>query len=77
MGSKERCFQYDFIIRHRRILIEVQGDYWHSTQKAKKCDLNKKIFCEKNGYKLLCIYEHELKNTKLVEEKIKNFTNKN
>lgn len=29
MGSKERCFQYDFIIRHRRILIEVQGDYWH------------------------------------------------
>lgn len=29
MGSKERCFQYDFIIRHRRILIEVQGNYWH------------------------------------------------
>lgn len=69
-------YKFDYYLGHKHI-IEVQGDYWHSTQKAKKCDLNKKIFCEKNGYKLLCIYEHELKNTKLVEEKIKNFTNKN
>ena len=29
MGSKERCFQYDFIVHGCRILIEVQGDYWH------------------------------------------------
>ena len=25
MGS----YQYDFIIHNKRILIEVQGDYWH------------------------------------------------
>lgn len=29
MGSDDRCFQYDFIIHGKRILIEVQGDYWH------------------------------------------------
>lgn len=29
MGSDEKCFQYDFIIHGKRVLIEVQGDYWH------------------------------------------------
>ena len=29
IGSGENCFQYDFIIHGKRILIEVQGDYWH------------------------------------------------
>lgn len=29
MGSGKRCFQYDFIIHKKRILIEVQGNYWH------------------------------------------------
>lgn len=30
MGSKKiGCFQYDFIIHNKRILIEVNGDYWH------------------------------------------------
>ena len=27
--SENKCFQYDFIIHNKRILIEVQGDYWH------------------------------------------------
>ena len=30
MGSKNTgIFQYDFIIKNKRILIEVNGDYWH------------------------------------------------
>lgn len=29
MGGANDCWQYDFIIRDKRILIEVQGDYWH------------------------------------------------
>lgn len=29
IGFGENCFQYDFIIHNKRILIEVQGDYWH------------------------------------------------
>lgn len=33
MGDGKRNFQFDFIIRHRRILVEVQGDYWHGNPK--------------------------------------------
>lgn len=33
IGSGENCFQYDFIIHNKRILIEVQGDYWHANPK--------------------------------------------
>ena len=29
IGFGENCFQYDFIIHNKRVLIEVQGDYWH------------------------------------------------
>lgn len=29
MGSGEKCFQYDFIIHEKRVLIEVHGNYWH------------------------------------------------
>jgi len=39
MGFGDSCYQYDFIIHKKRILIEVQGDYWHA---------NKKMF-NKNG----------------------------
>lgn len=33
IGFGENCFQYDFIIHNKRILIEVQGDYWHANPK--------------------------------------------
>ena len=33
MGFKDSCFQYDFIIHGKRILIEVQGTYWHGDPK--------------------------------------------
>ena len=29
MGDGNNNWQYDFIVRHKRILIEVDGDYWH------------------------------------------------
>ena len=32
MGNKDKCYQYDFIIHKRHILIEVQGDYWHANK---------------------------------------------
>ena len=33
MGFNDSCFQYDFIIHGKRILIEVQGTYWHGDPK--------------------------------------------
>ena len=29
MGDGNRNYQYDFIIKGKRILVEVNGDYWH------------------------------------------------
>lgn len=34
MGFKDSCYQYDFIIHGKRILIEVQGNYWHGDPNA-------------------------------------------
>ena len=81
MGSGDKCFQYDFIIHDKRILIEVQGNYWHgdpaiynedgsngkkklnNVQKEKiKRDVLKKEFAEDKKFKLICIWESEIKN---------------
>ena len=81
MGSGEKCYQYDFILRHKRILIEVQGDYWHGhpdmynndgsngkkklndTQKNNmKRDIEKRNFAIEKNFKIIYIWESEIKN---------------
>ena len=62
MGSKDKCYQYDFIIHKQHILIEVQGDYWHA---------NKKYYNKsgKNGKRKYT--EVQIKNIKRDKEKKK------
>jgi G:T-mismatch repair DNA endonuclease (very short patch repair protein) len=74
---------FDFLIRDLKILIEIQGDYWHANpSKYKKDDyisypekkilaediwkkdFNKKDIAEKKGYKVIYIWECELKKIK-------------
>lgn len=65
---------FDFFIIKKRILIEVDGDYWHcnpdseykvakySTQKANvKNDLRKNEIAKKNKLKLLRFWESDIK----------------
>jgi very-short-patch-repair endonuclease len=70
--------QYDFIVHNTKILVEVQGDYWHCNPKiygSKKfseieqrqrikiiSDLKKKIYAKERGFKILCIWEQDIKN---------------
>jgi len=69
--------QYDFVHKEKKIIIEVQGDYWHGNPNiyglSKKPlndiqklnidkDLKKKIWCENNQYNLLCFWEQDIKN---------------
>lgn len=73
--------QYDFGIKDKRILIEIDGDYWHSnpklfnidgtdgkrkinnTQLGKiKKDVIKTNFALKHNFKLIRIWEDEVKN---------------
>ena len=75
MGDSKRNYQYDFIIHGKRILIEVDGDYWHAnpnykperplTEQQKKNILNDKEkdkFAEEHNFKLIRIWESEIKN---------------
>jgi len=74
-------YQFDFIIKSRRILIECQGTYWHgdprfynidgSNNKKKlnemqiikqQKDKKKKEFAESHNFKLIEIWEEEVKN---------------
>ena len=75
MGNGKRNFQFDFIIRHKRILIEVNGDYWHGNpriyneselnyiqQRKRLDDIKKKEFAESKGFILLTIWEYDINN---------------
>lgn len=73
--------QFDFGNKEHKILLEVQGDYWHSNpilygenkikindiQKMKIIqDKDKKIFAEKNDMKLFIIWETDIKNNNFI-----------
>ena len=60
---------YDFKISNKNILIEVDGEYWHSAEdvkknfmhlKNKKNDYLKNIIAKKRGYKLIRIWGKDL-----------------
>ena len=77
------CYLCDFIINNK-IVLEIQGDYWHANpffynkneldliqKKNIKRDENKKIFLEKLGYSVFYFWERDiLKNVKKIEEKL-------
>jgi G:T-mismatch repair DNA endonuclease (very short patch repair protein) len=75
----DKKYQYDFYIGNK-IIIEVQGDYWHGNplkygeglkplndiQKFKiERDKIKKIYAEENGYKIVYIWESDINKNKI------------
>lgn len=65
--------EYDFYLPNNRILIEIDGDYWHgfnlelnemnSTQNSiRKNDIIKNEIAKQNNFRLLRFWEHEVKN---------------
>lgn len=67
--------QYDFGHKNKRILVEVQGDYWHGNpriyseeqlnyiQKANaKRDIKKKSFAEQHRFHIFYIWEQDILN---------------
>lgn len=63
----------DFINRKEMKIIELFGDYWHNLKSYKIRDRKKLKIYKELGYKVLVIWEHELKNIKNLKIKIKNF----
>lgn len=43
------------------ILVEVQGDYWHSREEIKRRDVEKAAWAKENNYHLVIIWEYEIK----------------
>lgn len=59
----EGCrFTYDEFI-HPTLLVEAHGTYWHGPQKPRvqKRDAEKAQWAKENGYHLVIIWEHEIK----------------
>ena len=65
------CKSYDFKIKGKPIIIEVDGDFWHGgpgsktywkdVDKVQENDILKEEIAKQNGYKLLRFWESELK----------------
>lgn len=67
-----RGYRYDQLV-HPNTFIEVQGDYWHSSEKVIANDAQKAKWASQNGYRVIPIWEHEIRaqDTKqLVIEKL-------
>lgn len=51
-----------------KILIELDGDYWHSKEEAKKNDLLKNKIAEENGYILFRISDKKVKSLEFINK---------
>ena len=51
---------YDFCLPEYKILIECDGDYWHSFDRAKKNDIQKNKIAIDNGFDILRFTEMEI-----------------
>jgi very-short-patch-repair endonuclease/endogenous inhibitor of DNA gyrase (YacG/DUF329 family) len=58
-------FVPDFIHREKKWVIEVNGDYWHSFSEAVERDRKKRRAYERCGYKVLEVWESEVKQDPL------------
>lgn len=81
----ERHFQIDYysfdvaIFRpdQRTLLIECQGDYWHTQERVIKKDKAKHAYIEKyyeKDYELVYLWEHEFQFEEKVLSKLRNWT---
>lgn len=66
------CKSYDFKIKNKPIILEIDGDFWHGgpgskthwkdVKKVKKNDILKERIAKEEGYKIIRFWESELKN---------------
>ena len=69
-------FIIDFVIPGKMIAIEVDGDAWHNSKKAKKKDRFKDYQLEREGWKVIRIKEKNVNRNYLIN-KLMNLKNKN
>jgi len=62
----------DFLIKPN-LIVFVDGNYWHNFPHGTEKDKKQTDWLKNNSYKVLRIWEHELKNTEKVKKKIIKF----
>lgn len=53
-----------------KLIVEIQGDYWHSLDKVKEKDNRKESSLKAMGYKILYINEKDITNTEEIKKLI-------
>ena len=69
-------FVIDFAIfcpGNRRIALEVDGEFWHSSDRAKKRDRFKDYQLKREGWEILRIQEDEIDDLSMLKEKLIDF----
>ncbi len=62
-------FNPDFINRHKKIIVEIFGNYWH--RNSQENDYLRIKTYERFGYKTIVIWEKELEDDNLISNKMK------
>ena len=52
----------DFILRGRKVVVEVDGDYFHTLEGQQVKDNAKDIYYAQMGYRIVRIWEHDILN---------------
>lgn len=68
-------YTVDHYLPHYNLIIEDYGDYWHNFPKGNDADKKRINSIENLGYKVLILWENDIKNNKfigMIEECIKN-----
>jgi len=55
-------FLVDVLLKNKKIIIQWDGEYWHSKPKRKQLDKSQDAYLSKCGYKVLRITDKEIKN---------------
>lgn len=59
-------WNFDIKIKNSTLLIEVQGNYWHSFPARIKKDQKKKEIAKQNGFQTLFIWEHQINSEQFI-----------
>ena len=66
-------FTYDEYLLAQGILLEINGDYWHTKEGAPEKDAHKEAWAKEQGFIPMTIWEHEIKKhgaLAMVQERI-------
>ena len=59
LGIDREILFLDFFDADKKICVEYNGDYWHNLEKQKIKDIKRQEILEKNGYKLILVWESD------------------